>query len=160
ALFLASLGALLIAGALPLLPGQEQRARERLREASRRMADEAAAAGTLPPAAGAPPPEVSRRLREVAENTLADYPGVEGGFYLGASDTFTAYAFPTETRPEPPGPNPSAPRTDPPPKEEFAIRGQAKQSLAAKPGEFLASVQDIGPSRVAFLSEPVGDGRP
>jgi signal transduction histidine kinase len=152
-LFLASLALLVVNGAWPLvLPSRERQARTTLREAGRRLAEEAAPvaadlAGDERPSFG----EAARRLRAASERALADYPGVEGGFYLAESDGFAGHAFPTEE---------SAPRNEPPPKEAPVIRGLAQQSLSLPPGELLASVQDVGPSRVAFVTLPVGDRRP
>jgi hypothetical protein len=186
-LFLASLAALLLNGVWPLLlPGREARVRATLREASRRLAQDAApVAADLAGGDGLPFDDLSRRLRQVTERTLADFPGVESGFYLDDGDRFVGYAFPNEPpRPDPPakgdakgdppkpkgkdgpkpkekdGPKPKPPRNDPPPRETPVIRGQAQQSVGLPPGEFLASVQDVGPSRVACVTEPVGGRRP
>jgi len=188
-LFLTSLAALVLNGVWPLLlPAREIQTRATLREASRRMADQAAPiAEALNGGDGILFDDLSRQLHQVAERSLADFPGVEGGFYLNDGDRFAGYAFPTEeshpdpplkpdkkkgppakpeAKPEPPPKPKGKPaqkphaRADPPPKEAPVIRGQAQQSVGLPPGEFLASVQDVGPSRVAFVTEPVGGRRP
>ncbi len=182
-LSLASLALLVFNGARPLvLPSRERQARTTLREAGGRLSEEA-----IPVAddlvGDEPPPfeETARRLRAVSEHALADCPGVEGGFYLAADGRFAGHAFPSE---EPPSAEPESrvkqepkprgegkpkdrephqpppPRNEPPPKEAPVIRGLAQQSLGLAPGESLASVQDVGPSRVAFVALPVGDRRP
>src|SRR5437868_7460737 len=91
-LFLASLAALLASSALALFgSGQELETRDRLREAVVTLAD--AARELLPelPSHGPEPvlPEpTNRRFAAVAERVLAQYPVVEGGFYLACSDQF------------------------------------------------------------------------
>jgi signal transduction histidine kinase len=158
-LFLGSLAVLLFNtfSALGLLSGREAEVRARLRDASRRMAEAAVpiaaslAEGTRPDAAG-----LDRQLRNAASQTLEELPGVEGGFYLAADDRFAAYAFPTR------GDGAGTPSgSDPPPLEAPYIRVQARQSLSLPPGELLGgSARDVGPSRVVFLTEPVGTRRP
>jgi signal transduction histidine kinase len=44
--------------------------------------------------------------------------------------------------------------------EAALIRVQAQQSLDLPSGEFLLNIRDVGPSRVAVLTEPVGTARP
>ena len=98
ALFLGSLAALFVSAFSTLaLPERELRIRNSLREAGRRMAERAA-----PIIAGAPRnktdnrPDWDRRLRDVSRAVLAEFPGVEGGFYVPAGGgTFGGYAFPT-----------------------------------------------------------------
>ncbi|OYV85430.1 MAG: hypothetical protein B7Z73_13600, partial [Planctomycetia bacterium 21-64-5] len=98
-----------------------------------------------------------RMLSDICENTLRDFDGVEGGFYLnGTGDRFSGYAFPTG-RPRPPRRHK---RDEPPPLEEPYIRIQARQSLSLPVGEVSISVRDVGPSRVMIVTEPVGARRP
>ncbi len=120
-LFLGSLAVLLFNtfSALALLgSGREAEVRARLREASRRMA-EAAAPVSEPLVEGARggTAGVDRQLRTIASQTLAQLPGIEGGFYLAGDDRFAAYAFPTR------GDGAGAPSgSDPPPLEAPYIR--------------------------------------
>lgn len=153
-LFLGSLAALLFhATATLLLPEQETKNRQRLTEASQRLTQSAAqaiAATTLAhPSSGEP---LGPALRPVTQSILRDYPQVEGGFYLGGvQDRFLAYAFPTK----PGKASPHARRDEPPPHEMPFIRLQARRSLQENTGSALVTVQDIGPSRVIFVTEPV-----
>src|SRR5579885_3406075 len=190
--FQVGLIALLFAGSLAVLlfnslaaivwPGREQQARQQLRAASRRMAEAAAPLGAeLPDKPLGPRDPVGQQLAVVSAEVLADFPGVEGGFYLGGDvDQFAGYAFPTrpvgepadrkgkeKQKAEPAGKKGKEkkkadppPRTDPPPLEARYIREQAQDSLDLPPGEFALNVRRIGPSQVVYLSEPVGDGRP
>jgi signal transduction histidine kinase len=154
-LFLGSLGVLLFNALSPLLlPQQEAEVRRRLRAAGRRLS-EGAASLDLAGAPSASPDEVNRQLAEVAERVLRDFPGIEGGFYLADGDRFAGFAYPT-------GPHPLAPppRNDPPPPEAPYLRVLARQSLDLDAEESRVSVQDVGPSRVVFLTEPVGAERP
>ena len=75
---------------------------------------------------------------------------------MAGADRFAGFAFPTGGS----GKGPPPARNDPPPQETPYIRVQARQSLELEPGQVLASVRDVGPSRVMFLSEPVGTRRP
>ena len=69
---------------------------------------------------------------------------------------FGAYAFPTS----PHKPEAKSERREPPPLETPYIRLQAQESLRSQEGESLVNIRDVGPSRVMFLTEPVGPGRP
>lgn len=157
ALFLGSLAVLLVNGFGVLgLPQREQEMRATLRDASRRMAEEAALL-----AGDASPPV--HRLREVAERTLAGVSGVEGGFFVAGEDNyFTAYAYPTQPHEPPPPPQgpPSPPRQDPPPLEAPYIRLQALRSVDLPAGEVRVQVYDVVTSRVVVATEPVGSERP
>jgi two-component system sensor histidine kinase HydH len=160
-LFLGSLGTLFYNSlATFLLPQRELQIRERLREASRRMAEAAAPlAEAVPSQPGPLPQDVNRQLREVAQQVLKEYPGVEGGFYVGGDiDRFHAFAFPTSEHKKAPGKPP--PREEPPPLETPLIWAQAQQSLRLPQGQYLVNVQDVETSRVAVLTEPVGAERP
>ncbi len=155
-LFLGSLAALLFNTFSALgLTGREEEVRARLRAAAGRMAEaslpvcDALVEGRVAAA------EAERRLRAATATALADAPGVEGGFYLGDEDRFAAYAFPTGGHgPQRPG------GSDPPPLEAPYIRVQARQTVELPPGESLATARTVGPSRVMFLTEPVGERRP
>ncbi|MBI1916298.1 MAG: histidine kinase [Planctomycetes bacterium] len=157
-LFLGSLSALLYSGLTVLrLPRREQEVREQLRAASGRMAEGAADfTARLPHHPRSLPEGVNQELRDLSRHILLDYPGVEGGFYFVAADRFGGFAYPTG----PDGPDPHPPRNDPPPRETDLIRAQAQQSVRLAADEFTVSVQDVGPSRVAILTEPVGQRRP
>lgn len=157
-LFVGSLSALLVSGIHALrLPRREAEVRGQLRQASRRMtADAAALTDSLPRNPGSRPEGINRQLRVISRHILGDYPGVEGGYYFVASDRFGGFAHPGGK----PGSVPAGPRNEPPPLETPLIRGQAQQSVRLEPGECTVSVQDVGPSRVAILTEPVGDARP
>ena len=125
---------------------------------------------------------LNERLRAVSKKVLADFPGVEGGFYLNAEfDKFAGYGFPTE-QPDslavggesspvpkmdrsPTGKDlaqPPVPRRgdEPPPKETPFILVEAKHSLALDAGEFHFDLRTVGHSRVAISTEPVGPTRP
>jgi signal transduction histidine kinase len=150
-LFLGSLSALafnLIAAAL--LPRRDAAVRGRLREAGRRMCERAEALAERRPSS---PEELNGVLRQTATRVLTDFPGVEGGLYLAEADRFAGAAFPTEERRE----ESSLPRNDPPPLEAPLLRVQARQSLDLG---LLLSTRDVGPSRVVFLTQPVGERRP
>lgn len=170
-LFLASLSTVLFnTFRTLLLPQREFLVRDWLRDASQRMAQEAEPAFV---AWQAEPDRqfaaLNGRLRAISNRVLADFGGVEGGFYLGASlDRFAGYGFPTE-RYDPPlppsgGPTPPVkahPGDNPPPKENFLIFMQAQDSLALDRNKpYIFSVQTVGPSRVAVLTESVGADRP
>jgi signal transduction histidine kinase len=163
-LFLGSLITLLGTGwTFFRLPHREARAREQVSDASRRMAEGAEKVlWRLPPAAGHEVPrEWHAPLSGVTRGVLADSPGAEGGFYLGAGfDQFTAYAFPT--RPEARPGQPEAPdRREPPPLEEPFIRLQARQSLDREPAApARVDVLEVATSRVVVATEPVGGPRP
>ena len=67
--------------------------RERLRQASRRMAQEAAALPDLPEAqASSLPEDLNQQLREITQRVLRDAPGLEGGFYFAVTDRFGGFA--------------------------------------------------------------------
>jgi two-component system, NtrC family, sensor histidine kinase HydH len=153
-LFLGSLAALLVNSLAVLrLPQREQEVRAAVLAASRRLA------GAAAPVAGESRPS-ALRLREIAERVLAEAPGVEGGFFVaGEVSRFTAYAFPTQPHPPPPGAEP-APRQDPPPLEEPYIRLQALRSIDQPAGAAHVQPLDVGPSRVVIATEPVGTARP
>jgi signal transduction histidine kinase len=158
-LFLGSLAALLVNTFATLaLPERELRARQELREAGRKMAEKAAPVVVAAPVPTAEEvPKWDRQLHGIATAVLAEYPGVEGGFYLTAGGgVFAGYAFPTSTHEQ----EPDAARREPPPLETPYIRLQAQESLALGTEEPLVNVRDVGPSRVMFLAEPVGDIRP
>jgi two-component system, NtrC family, sensor histidine kinase HydH len=134
-------------------PGDESELRDRLRSASARMAK--AADALLRDGIGERSTnELDKVLRAGTTRALADSPETEGGYYLAGVDRFVAFAFPTKD------PAPKGDRNDPPPMEAPYIRVQARQSLALPPGEFLYSARAVGPSRVAFVTEPVGTARP
>ncbi|HXT60726.1 MAG TPA: ATP-binding protein [Pirellulales bacterium] len=180
-LFLGSLSALVFnVFTAQVSPEREREVRRQLREASRRMVDEASTPAVSTGGQGAADFErLNGRLAEIAEGALADFPGIEGGFYLNQGlDRFAGYAFPTrepergpprekrpheKKRPPPPPASRSSsprPRTDPPPNELPYIRLQAKHSLDSEPGDFLLSIHDIRLSRVMIVTEPVGRARP
>jgi len=150
AVFIGSLSVLLVTAYASLLqPDQEERARSELGEANRRMT--AAAENEVSGWTGGPlSPSLAEKLRSVSDRVLAHHAGVEGGFYL--DDRFVAYSFPTGS--------PRLQRDDPPPLEASLIRDQARRSLSLEPGDFLLTIQDVGPSRVAVLTQPVGSSRP
>ena len=155
-LFLGSLTALLVNTFAPLSqPQVESDARHQLRAASERMGEAAERLAFDLPAGSAPPADdLNRALREVASQVLTDYPNVEGGFYLADSNRFAGFAFPT-------GPQGDLPhRNEPPPLEAPYLRLLAQQSLDLEAGEVKMNVQDVGPSRVVMLTEPVGRQRP
>ncbi len=184
ALFLGSLATVMLSTIQTLfLPQREDEVRDRLRRASQRMADAAEPElGRLRAEDGRSFDAINERLRAISNRVLADFPGVEGGFYLDAElDRFAGYGFPTEQRdvasapgnspPDPEAKRPPAgkvtapaptPRRgdEPPPKEAPFILVQAKQSLGLDPGEFQFDARTVGLSRVAILTEPVGQHRP
>jgi two-component system, NtrC family, sensor histidine kinase HydH len=157
-LFLASLSALLFnAVTTRLLPRQETEVRQRLREASRRMIESAEPIDesmSNQPAAGRE--ELNQQLYEVADEVLKDFQGIEGGFYQAGSDRFAGCAFPTDEHRKDTLPR----RNDPPPLETPYLRVQSNQSLDLESGEYLVSTREVGPSKVVFLTEPVGSRRP
>jgi len=182
ALFLGSLATVLFSTFQTLLlPQREFEVRDRLREASQRMADAAEPElASLQGEGGRPFEALNEKLRAISNRVLTDFPGVEGGFYLDAGlDRFTGYAFPTDQpvsgppppggpapklKPPPKGKGPPHPRSgrgdDPPPKEKPFIILQAQNSFSLDPGEIQFDVRTVGPSRVAIVTEPVGRDRP
>jgi two-component system sensor histidine kinase HydH len=173
ALFLGSLATVLF-NILQTLFLPEFEVRDRLSQASSRMAKAA-----LPEFAswrveqGRQFAALNDRLRAITKRVLADFPGMEGGFYLAEGfDRFAGYGFPTERRDRPPPQAGSlapllAPflkwqRGDnPPPKENDLIWAQAENSLSLDPSKaYIFNVQWVGPSRVAILTKPVGSERP
>jgi two-component system sensor histidine kinase HydH len=148
---------------------------DRLREASQRMANAAVPEHGRLQAEGRQFEVLNERLRAISNRVLADFPGVEGGFYLDDEfDRFVGYGFPTDQPGLPPplpkakdppkeeGPRPLRPGRgdDPPPKERPFILVQAQNSSSLDPGDFNFDVRTVGPSRVAILTEPVGTDRP
>ncbi|MHB1423528.1 MAG: two-component system sensor histidine kinase NtrB [Gemmataceae bacterium] len=176
-LFAASLTALLLSalGAIQL-PAREREAQRKLTEASRRMADQAAFLLDDLPA----PPERSmvlrRRLTDIANRTLEELQGAEGGYYLTGDwnegkGGFIAHAYPSDPHrpPEPLGKKhgkkalrpklPPAP--DPPPNEKEPIHEQCVTTLTREENaSAIVQVRVIGPSRVMIVTEPVGRQRP
>ncbi len=135
------------------LPQQELRAREDMRRAGRWMAD--AAVPLLATPVGAPADTLNQGLREVSAQVLADFPGIEGGFYVAdGTGAFAGYAYPTSTHPQ----SDAVPRTDPPPLEIPVILNQIQTTLDK--GTTLLRTEDVGPSRVIILTQPVGDRWP
>jgi two-component system sensor histidine kinase HydH len=137
---------------------RELQVREQLREASRQMATAAAQQWNRLRENNEPHrDEIDRGLSSISEQSLTAYPDVEGGFYLdGKLDRFSGFAQ-GSGKPRPPD---RRIRNDPPPMEAPLIRVQAQQSLNLPVGEFLLNIRDVGPSRVAVLTEPVGTTRP
>ncbi len=135
------------------LPQQEQNARAELRDAGERLA---AAAAALPAAGGGASPEaLNQTLRELSARELADFPGVEGGFYVAqGTGSFAGYAYPTSPHPD----SGAYPRSDPPPLELPLIRAQLQTTLDQ--GKPMLRTEDVGPSRVIMLTQPVGDHWP
>lgn len=157
-LFLASVGTLLFNSVTAfLLPGREQSIRDRLRVATLKLVQAAQSEGNLVPARGkSPATGPNRRLEQLVEGVLRDYPGVEGGFYVNHErDEFAGYAFPTGPRD-----GPHRARRDPPPREEPYIRLQARQSASQNEGDVIVQSLDVGPSRVVVTTSPVGESRP
>ena len=91
-LFLASLAALLLNGVWPLLlPGREARVRATLREASRRLAQDASpVAADLAGGDGLPFDDLSRRLRQVTARALADFPASRAASTSAAATALSA----------------------------------------------------------------------
>jgi len=175
ALFLGSLATVLFSTFQTLqIPQRENVVRDRLRTASKQMAD-AAEPELLrwQQESGRQFDGLNKRLRAISNRALADFPGVEGGFYLDAEfDRFAGFGFPT-ANPDVPESVSKEPVTrkenakspphrgdEPPPKEGPFILVLVKHGLALDPGEFQFDVRTVGPSRVAILSEPVGPERP
>ncbi|HUY35682.1 MAG TPA: ATP-binding protein [Pirellulales bacterium] len=137
-------------------PEHERRTREQLRAASRRMAQRAETIERPERYANGDFSRLNRDLTSITAEVLADFPGVEGGFYLGdGADRFGGYAYPTHQPPRK-----DRRRTDPPPLESPYLRLQAKESLTIEPGEVRWYVRDVESSRVMMLTEPVGRRRP
>lgn len=152
ALFLGSVGTLFYnAYTAATFPQQELQVRGSLQEASRLMADSAnSALRSFPQQAE----ELHQALRAATNHALANFVGVEGGFYVRDTDRFIGYGFPTAGPQHPTEPH----RTDPPPLEAPLIRLQAQQSLSEQTPLF--TVRDIGPSRVMVVTEAIGPDRP
>jgi signal transduction histidine kinase len=140
-----------------------------MREASRRIAEGAEPElDALPDKRGNGFADLNLRLRAITNRVLTDFPGVEGGFYLGDGiDRFTGFGFPTRQGGAPPDPpdGMKAPQKaslgdDPPPNETPFILLQARSSVSLDEGESQFDVRTVGPSRVAILTYPVGSHRP
>jgi signal transduction histidine kinase len=182
ALFLGSLATVLFNAFQTIrLPRREFEVQDRLRAASRQLAEEAEPELMSFQAKGGPQfGPFNEKLRAISRRVLAAHPGVEGGFYLDADlDRFAGFAFPNDPyRPAPPAPEVPAPSPkqylpkekvpplgsgggdDPPPKERPFIHVQAQNCLSLDPGAFDFNVRTVGPSRVAILTEPVGPKHP
>lgn len=156
ALLLGAIGTLLYnARSAATLPQQELQIRTSLQEASHLMAESAGSAlRTMSRQNPEQLEELHQALAAVANQVLTDFPGVEGGFYLGDANRFSGYGFPTVGAMHPSEPS----RTDPPPLEAPLIRQQAQQSLSEPTALF--TVRDIGPSRVMVVTEAIGSERP
>jgi hypothetical protein len=77
-------------------PERERVVGRRLREASHVMAEGASTIASQETLAARDFERLNRRLAEISETALADFPEVEGGFYLDQGlDHFAGYAFPT-----------------------------------------------------------------
>jgi len=158
-LFLGSLSALVFNVFSAVVPRErELQVREDLREASRQMASVAARHSSRKRLIDdRNRTEVDRNLAAISEQVLAKFANVEGGFYLnGGLDRFSGFAQGSGE----PHPLDRRVRNDPPPMEAPLIRVQAEESLELEPGQFLLNIRDVGPSRVAVLTEPVGTARP
>lgn len=166
-LFLGSLSALVVNVYTARIPPEREReVRRQLREAGRAMAEQAETLASTDSVAGDGFERLNRELASVTDRALANFPDVEGGFYLSEpQDRFAGYAFPSRdgARKPPHGKKkkqrlPS--RNDPPPLETPYIRLQARDSLNSEAGEPLLSIHDIRLSRVMILTEPVGSEHP
>jgi two-component system sensor histidine kinase HydH len=157
-LFLSSIAALSFNSVTAfLLPGQEEKFRNMVHDASQRLADAATdEAVKLPDDIEVVPESTDARLTDLTRDALAGYPGVEGGFYINSADSFAGFAFPSDPAR---GPKHHGPRT-PPPREEPYIRLQAHQSAMQTETSPLIQTRDVGPSRVMVATVPVGTTRP
>ena len=156
ALFLGSLGVLLVNVLATLnLPQQELQARSDLEEAGRRMA-EAAAPIEVPMTEPVPDLKaLNKRLRAITREVLQDYPGIEGGFYLDSSGgLFAGYAYPTNPHAHPETPL----RNEPPPLEAPLIQKQLESCLDK--GTSVLRSKDVETSRVVLFTRPVGKDWP
>jgi two-component system, NtrC family, sensor histidine kinase HydH len=139
-------------------PEREREVGDELRSASQRMAEAASAVQVPGGVSNGALERVNKQLAAVTDKVLAEFPDIEGGFYLGGElDRFSGYAFPTRPRPHPPG---DSRKTDPPPLEAPYIRLQARDCLEAPAGKARSSVRDVESSRVMIVTEPVGTRRP
>lgn len=158
-LFLGSIATLFINSLTAYLqPGQEAKIRLIMEEASHRLANavspefEASIPDTGPVSAA-----TNQRLEDLTQIVLGPYPGIEGGFFINHDlNEFAGYAFPTGPAH---GPRHEK-RRDPPPREEPYIRVQAEQSSNQEGTVPLVQIRDVGPSRVAVATMPVGIRRP
>src|SRR5438309_314433 len=93
ALFLGALGSLLFNALATLgLPRRELEARDQLRDASQRLVEKAAVADLR----AGQPDVLDHALHDIARQSLQNFVGVEGGFYLSDGvDRFSGYAYPT-----------------------------------------------------------------
>ncbi len=156
ALLLGSIGTLLYnTYSAATLPQQELQIRASLQEVSRLMAESAnSALRPLPPQTPEQFEELHHVLASITKEALANFPGIEGGFYLRDANRFSGYGFPTAGAMHPA----ERSRTDPPPLEAPLIRQQAQQSLSEPTPLF--TVRDVGPSRVMIVTEAIGFERP
>ncbi len=159
ALFLASLATLLFASASAwLIPERETLIRKKLCAAAHRLAESAekAVAEDQPLSL-----DLHRQLSALTAEVLADFSGVEGGFFLGDEVArFAGFAFPTD--PHPPAlDRRQKTRRDPPPKEKHYIETQVQESLTRQRDlPPLVRAIDAGPTGVVVVTEPVGTARP
>ncbi len=132
---------------------REEAARRQLRAASAAMAEAASRAENTNPSLAREGD--GRGWAAISARSLAEYPEIEGGFYIVRRDRFCGFSHGGgNVGPAPPR------RDDPPPLETPLIRLQAQQSAILPARQFLLNVRDVGPSRVAVLTEPVGLDRP
>jgi signal transduction histidine kinase len=150
-LFVGSLAVLLYSSWITLaLPRRELKARTQLRTASAVMSQAAEQiALALQRTRDGTPDEMDEKLRAIAAQVLADYPGLEGGYFLAREDRFSGYAYPTGV-----GEKTNLARNEPPPKEAPVIRRQVQETLDT--GQMLLRTEDVESSRVVILTQPVG----
>lgn len=163
------------------LEGRGHQAQDQMKAASRRMAVEAEPLlHHVGDGSNQSLGDLNEKLRAVSNRVLADHPGVEGGFFISSNfNRFVGYGYPTNTYETPASPtsatspsSSSVQRTglrptaadargdEPPPREAIFVLVQAQSSLALPPGESQFDIRRIGPSRVAVLTEPIGNARP
>ena len=188
-LFLASLVALVASAGIAVWGETNEFAvRDRIRQAAVQLAEASRSlTAELPedePGQVLPDAE-NRRLAALVNQVLADYPEVEGGFYLSRSDQFAGVSGPAlqpktsfddgkkakslgekadKKKTDKKDVGKAAPptiRRDPPPMETDPLRLLARSALNQEPGlPPLTEVRDIGPSRVAIAATAIGNDRP
>jgi two-component system sensor histidine kinase HydH len=111
---------------------------DHLRESTTALA-EAAAPLNSTLQTGRLPWDLDGQLHALTGRVLANFPGVEGGFYLVWEDRFAGEAFPTGL-------------------EGSSIRAQARRCMEL--GESAAQARGLVTGRVVVVTEPIGATRP
>ncbi len=98
---------------------------------------------------------INRRLAELTDSILRDYPGVEGGYFSEYGKKFVGFAFPTEPLPvAEKNSKRRIPARSGPPEREFDLI-EIRVNAAIRKNKVLFGVESVPPSTVAVRTAPV-----